>query len=80
MLFRMAVISIYNKLQNNPLIIPRNHKLEEALESASLNDDLLPILDLLKFLKSPYKKQPGLTDFQNLPEPNNEVYKTFCGT
>jgi len=66
--------------ETNPLIIPRNHKVEEALEAASVNDDFLPTVDLLKFLKNPYKKQPGITAYQNLPEQNDEVYKTFCGT
>ena len=66
--------------KNNPLIIPRNHKVEEALEAASINVDLLPMLDLLKVLKSPYSKQTNITAYQDLPEPNEQVYKTYCGT
>ena len=37
----------------NPLVIPRNHKVEEALEAAN-NDDLNPMKNLLKVLEKPY--------------------------
>ena len=66
--------------KNNPLIIPRNHKVEEALEAASINGDLLPMFDLHKVLKKPYDNQPEISSYQNLPEPSGQVYKTFCGT
>ena len=69
------------KLMNfsNPLVIPRNHKVEEALEAAN-NDDLNPMLKLLKVLKKPYEKQKDIIDYQS-PSPNtDEKYQTFCGT
>ncbi len=66
--------------KNNPLIIPRNHKVEEALEAASINGDLQPMFDLHKVLKNPYNNKPGINAYQSLPEPNEQVYKTFCGT
>ena len=66
--------------KNNPLIIPRNHKVEEALEAASINGDLQPMFDLHKVLKKPYDNQPEISSYQNLPEPSGQVYKTFCGT
>ena len=37
----------------NPLIIPRNHKVEEALEAAN-NNNLHPMKNLLKALHNPY--------------------------
>ena len=41
---------------NNPLVIPRNHKVEEALEAAEKND-LKPITQLIEILKDPYTKK-----------------------
>ena len=38
---------------NNPLVIPRNHKVEEALEAAEKND-LKPFNKILEILKNPY--------------------------
>ena len=40
----------------NPLVIPRNHKVEEALNAANQND-LKPFLKLLEILNNPYKKK-----------------------
>jgi len=65
---------------NNPLIIPRNHKVEEALEAASNEGILKPLHNLLKYLKKPYENQVGISDFQTAPESNGKIYKTFCGT
>ena len=64
----------------NPLIIPRNHKVEEALEAANINDDLAPMNDLLKVLKKPYNDQTKITDYQSPPPHSEHVYQTFCGT
>ena len=66
--------------KNNPLIIPRNHKVEEALEAASINDDLQPMFDLHEVLKNPYNNQSEIAAYQNIPGTNEQAYKTFCGT
>ena len=63
----------------NPLVIPRNHKVEEALESAN-NDDLNPMKNLLKILEKPYKNQEGMSEYQSPAPPSNQKYQTFCGT
>ena len=63
---------------NNPLFIPRNHKVEEALESAEQND-LKPFNKILEVLEKPYDKQEGKEDYQ-YPSISNEKYQTFCGT
>ena len=65
---------------NNPLVIPRNHKVEESLEAASNEDNLKPLHNLLSYLKKPYENQVGISDFQNVPKLNRKKYKTFCGT
>ncbi len=65
---------------NNPLVIPRNHKVEECLKLASYQGDLKPMHNLIKYLKKPYEKQLGISDFQDVPKSNGNTYKTFCGT
>ena len=63
----------------NPLVIPRNHKVEEALEAAN-NDDLKPIKNLLKVLKKPYENQEGISEYQSPAPASDKKYQTFCGT
>ena len=62
----------------NPLIIPRNHKVEEALEKAEKNN-LRPINQLIKVLKDPYSQQKDILDYQ-IGSNSDEKYQTFCGT
>ena len=62
----------------NPLVIPRNHKVEEALNAANQND-LKPFLKLLEILDNPYKKNKDSIEYQ-LPSAAKEKYQTFCGT
>jgi len=70
-----------NKLmqQNNPVIIPRNHNVENVLKSAE-NNDLTPFNDLLQALKNPYTNQKVLTKYKSPPPKTDEKYQTFCGT
>ncbi len=70
----------YKKLMKtfNPLVIPRNHKVEEALEAAK-KDNMKPLTHLLKILKSPYTQQNGILNYQ-IPSNLDEKYQTFCGT
>ena len=63
---------------SNPFVIPRNHKVEEALKAAEKNN-LKPITKLLEILKNPYLNQENITDYR-IPSNSNENYKTFCGT
>ena len=63
--------------KNNPIVIPRNHKVEEALEAANDNN-LKPMYDLLSILKKPYTKQTNIEKFQTPSK--NKNYQTFCGT
>ena len=62
----------------NPIVIPRNHKVEEALKSAE-ESDLKPINEILKVLRKPYTKQKDIFDYQ-IPKLTKEKYQTFCGT
>jgi uncharacterized protein YdiU (UPF0061 family) len=63
----------------NPLVIPRNHKVEEVLESAN-NNDLSPLKKLIKVLEKPYEKTKENIDYQSPAPISDKKYKTFCGT
>ena len=64
---------------NNPTVIPRNHKVEEALAAAE-NGNLDKLKKLLIILKTPYENQNNIEEYQ-MPAPLSiEKYQTFCGT
>ena len=62
----------------NPLVIPRNHKVEEVLHEANQNN-LKPINQLLEILNNPYTEQKNIIEYQ-IPSLSNKKYQTFCGT
>ncbi len=63
----------------NPVYIPRNHKVEEALR-ASESGDYDPVEKLLGVLADPYSEREGL-DAYAAPAPKElGPYRTFCGT
>jgi uncharacterized protein YdiU (UPF0061 family) len=63
----------------NPIVIPRNHKVEEVLEAAN-KDDLNPFHDFLKVLAKPYENQSKTNNYQSPAPPSEKKYQTFCGT
>ena len=63
----------------NPIVIPRNHKVEEALKTAS-EGNIKRFNDFLKILQTPYENKSNILDFQNPAPITNEKYQTFCGT
>ena len=63
----------------NPTIIPRNHRVEEALSAAQDNDDLSVLHRLLAALAMPYEATDGSAPYQE-PPPDDCSYRTFCGT
>jgi len=64
---------------NNPIIIPRNHKVEEALAEAD-KGSLDKMKKLLAILKNPYDNQNNIQEYQTPAPSSNEKYQTFCGT
>ena len=64
---------------SNPLVIPRNHKVEETLEAAN-SGDLKPAKNLLKILEKPYEDKKEINKYQLPAPPSDKIYKTFCGT
>jgi uncharacterized protein YdiU (UPF0061 family) len=63
----------------NPLYIPRNHEVEEALAAASAGD-LDPFHRLLAALAQPFVQRPGLDRYAAPAPPSFGSYRTFCGT
>jgi serine/tyrosine/threonine adenylyltransferase len=72
--------SIYVEMRSvNPAVIPRNHRVEEALAAAEENDDLSVLHNLLAVLVSPYDARHESTRYQE-PPVDDCGYRTFCGT
>tara|TARA_R110002020_G_scaffold121169_1_gene275621 strand:+ start:1322 stop:2797 length:1476 start_codon:yes stop_codon:yes gene_type:complete len=63
----------------NPAVIPRNHKVEEALAAANYGD-LSFFERLLSALEKPYEDRPEFADYTVPPKPEERVLQTFCGT
>ncbi|MED2040022.1 YdiU family protein [Bacillus wiedmannii] len=65
---------------NNPSIIPRNHRVEEALEAAVTNGDYSVMEKLLEALSNPYAYATEQEEYCVPPASTNRPYRTFCGT
>lgn len=65
---------------SNPALIPRNHRVEAALEAAVKQGDYSVMEQLLEVLSSPYAHSPEQADYSTLPAPSTRPYRTFCGT
>jgi uncharacterized protein YdiU (UPF0061 family) len=65
---------------NNPAYIPRNHRVEEALQAATLAKDYSKVIKLLEVLQDPYNFRSDAAEFQQPPFTGENTYKTFCGT
>lgn len=64
---------------HNPLVIPRNHLVEDVLAHAS-NGDMTPFYEFLKVLSAPYA-EPADKKYMSPPDLNDDAnYRTFCGT
>jgi uncharacterized protein YdiU (UPF0061 family) len=65
----------------NPWLIPRNHRVEEALDAASDSGDLRPFESLLNALQRPFDENPALVRHAE-PAPGEFMarFRTFCGT
>ncbi|MEN8076355.1 protein adenylyltransferase SelO [Clostridioides difficile] len=66
--------------ENNPTVIPRNHRVEEALSAAINHNDYGVMQKLLNVLKDPYDYTNINMEYSILPESIKCPYKTFCGT
>jgi uncharacterized protein YdiU (UPF0061 family) len=63
----------------NPVVIPRNHRVEEAL-AAALAGDMSVFLRLSEALTRPFEVVAANESYRSAPPPGGEPYRTFCGT
>ena len=63
----------------NPWVIPRNHRIEEAIASA-VNGDFAPFERLVQVLATPFSEQADASDLTRPPSDAEVVTQTFCGT
>jgi len=63
----------------NPLFIPRNHRVEQAIQHA-VQGDLSVFGDLNTVLAKPFDEQPEFAHYAEAPTKDERVTKTFCGT
>lgn len=62
--------------QYNPVVIPRNHLVEQALSEAT-EGNLTSFENLLNLLSNPYNSK---NEMQTVPDGYDQQYQTFCGT
>ena len=64
----------------NPAYIPRNHRVEQAIQAVVERGDPGPVEDLLAVLTAPYQDHPERAHLAEPPKPEEVVHQTFCGT
>lgn len=65
--------------KSNPVVIPRNHRVEEALKAAD-NGDFKVMEKLLSILSNPYEYRKEMDEYTELAEKSDLPYRTYCGT
>ncbi len=63
----------------NPAVIPRNHRVEEAL-AAAVAGDFAVMQRLLDVLANPFAETPAHRPYREAPPAGSAAYRTFCGT
>lgn len=69
-----------NMKKHNPMVIPRNHIVEEVLDKAANDGDYDPFNAFLEVLQTPYEKKGEIQSYQLPPEGGDLGYQTYCGT
>jgi uncharacterized protein YdiU (UPF0061 family) len=65
---------------SNPALIPRNHRVEAALDAAVKEGDYSVMARLLNVLSSPYAHSHEQAEYSTTPALSTQPYRTFCGT
>ncbi|MBR9841838.1 MAG: YdiU family protein [Rhodobacteraceae bacterium] len=63
----------------NPILIPRNHRIEEMIDAA-VEGDMAPFARLMQAYAHPYEKVEEFSDLRRRPADSERVHRTFCGT
>lgn len=64
----------------NPSVIPRNHKVEQALEEATNGLGTQKFQNLIEIVRTPFSPKEEVSEYQKPAPPSAIPYKTFCGT
>ena len=65
--------------RTNPAVIPRNHRVEEAIQGA-ISGDYTAFFKLNTVLSTPFDLAADNASYTNPPQPEEVVHQTFCGT
>jgi uncharacterized protein YdiU (UPF0061 family) len=65
--------------RTNPVYIPRNHMVEDALAAATLGE-FEPVRRLVDAVTRPFDERPELAPYAEPMPPGSAPYRTFCGT
>ncbi len=63
----------------NPVYIPRNHRLEQAITAAEIGN-YAPFETLMDVLAKPFEARTEFAEYELAPTINEIVHATFCGT
>jgi uncharacterized protein YdiU (UPF0061 family) len=66
--------------KHNPVVIPRNHHVEEVIQECEQNGSTRLAEKFLQVLRSPYKELAQTSGYQDPPSDGDKDYQTFCGT
>lgn len=75
----LSARTIENMQKSNPIYIPRNHRVEEAIAAANVGEFGV-FRDLLDVVTNPFSDRSDRAGYENPPELSEVVHKTFCGT
>ncbi|HKL53269.1 MAG TPA: hypothetical protein VJ902_04870, partial [Wenzhouxiangellaceae bacterium] len=67
-------------LSANPAVIPRNHRVEQAIRAAEDRNDFSVFDRLRSAWRRPYDPAPEDADLMRPAASDERVLKTFCGT
>jgi serine/tyrosine/threonine adenylyltransferase len=67
-------------IKSNPAIIPRNHRVEEAIQAMVQRGDRGVMDMLLEVLSNPFSYSKEQEEYTKVPMPSTCAYRTFCGT
>ncbi len=65
--------------KSNPILIPRNHRVEQVIQAAYGNN-YAPFHQFVDALAKPYEERNEFSEYEQAPKPNEIVHQTFCGT
>ena len=63
----------------NPIYIPRNHQVQQAIDKAYEND-FSKMLEMIDVVKRPFEEKPQYSSYAEAPLDEQKVQRTFCGT